>query len=304
MIISKNVEMKLGIRNFKRLKNKYNFNDSLNPGDIALIPIELLSKSSHLEIEAECDYCGKKLIVMYKNYIRYTSVVNKCACSSKECSNQKIKDVCMMKYGVENPFQAEFVKEKSKDTLKEKFGVEHPMYLESTKDKIKETCLERYGETNFTKTEQYNIKSKETCMKKYGVDHSSKNADFQKNKKEVRIKNGTQLSDDMIEPYQLYRKNVDNITDRLKDQIYNNWDGYDYYDGEYIKENLNLNPNDRNRPTIDHKISVYYGFKNGIPFDEISNINNICITKSYLNSKKRDMNEDDFIKRYNIKKED
>jgi hypothetical protein len=46
----------------------------------------------------------------------------------------------------------------------------------------------------------------------------------------------------------------------IKKDLLENWDGYDYYDGEYIKDNFCLYSNDKNYPTMDHKISCYYGF--------------------------------------------
>jgi hypothetical protein len=41
---------------------------------------------------------------------------------------------------------------------------------------------------------------------------------------------------------------------------------------------------------IYHKISVFYGFNNGIPAEEISKIGNLCITKRTNNSKKSSNN--------------
>ena len=51
---------------------------------------------------------------------------------------------------------------------------------------------------------------------------------------------------------------------------------------------------DREYPTIDHKISVIYGFINNISIENISNINNLCFTKNYLNAKKGGMVENEF----------
>ncbi len=39
-------------------------------------------------------------------------------------------------------------------------------------------------------------------------------------------------------------------------------------------------------PTIDHKISVHYGFINNINPEEISSLENLCLTKRRINSKK------------------
>jgi hypothetical protein len=294
MVISSYVEMTLGLKTCKKIIKRYNLTESLKPGDIVKIPIDILSKSSHYEIEITCDYCDKKIKVPYKRYNLSTSVIKKYACSSKDCSNQKIKDVCQAKYGVDNPFQADFVKKKTKETLVEKYGVEHQMYMEETKYKIKETCLERYGVTSYTKTEDFKKKSVETNLEKYGFDYSCKTKEGKEKRKQTRIKKGTQIPDNLVSEYRKYRLIVNRNLQRNKNDILENWGGFDYYDGEFIKNNFKLNKNDRFYPHFDHKISVAYGFKNNIDPEIISDIKNICITKQYLNGLKKEMNEDEF----------
>jgi hypothetical protein len=175
--------------------------------------------------------------------------------------------------------------------------------MEETKFKIKKTCLERYGVDNYTKTEEYLEKTKKTNLERYGVEYSAKTCEGQLTRKLTRIKKGLQIPDELLDKFYLYRRLVDNKLELIREEIIKKWSGYDYYDGEYIKDNFKLNPSDRLYPTIDHKISVYYGFINNINIDEISDIKNLCITKSYLNSKKKDLNEHEFIKKYKIKKD-
>ena len=177
MLVSKYVEMSLTNRTFTRLVKKYKLNN-VNIGDIVKIPIEKLATSSHYEVEVICDYCGVLLKMPYKRYTLNTKVINKSACSSIKCSNQKIKDVCQKKWGVDNPFQVDSIKEKIKETLNEKYGVDHPMFLDETKEKIKETCLERYGETSYNKTEEFKKKVINTNLEKWGVDWTLQNKDI------------------------------------------------------------------------------------------------------------------------------
>jgi hypothetical protein len=300
MIISEYVEMLLTNRTFNKLVKKYNLTH-VKIGDLAKIPVEELAKSSHYDVEVTCDYCGKLLKIPYKRYTLNTKVVNKSACSSVECSNQKIKDVCQVKYGVDNPFQDKSVKDKIKETLIERYGVEHPMYLQETKSKIENTCLLKYGVTSFTKTEECKEKKIKTNLGKYGVEHESKTKSGQEKRKLTRIKRGNQVPDELLDEFYLYRRLVDNKLDLIRKKVIEEWSGYDYYDGEYIKDNLNLKHSDRSYPSIDHKISVHYGFLNKISIDEISDISNLCVTKSYINSKKRELNEVDFLEKYNKK---
>ena len=79
--------------------------------------------------------------------------------------------------------------------------------------------------------------------------------------------------------------------DEIKD-----WDGYDYYDSEYIKDNFNLDPFDENYPNFDHKISTRHGFDNNIPINEIAHISNICITKRKINMLKYAKTEEEFLR--------
>lgn len=188
MIISKYVEIELTKRNLTVLKNNYKLEDNLSIGDKVKINIDILAKGSHEIIDVSCDYCGKILKMPFKRYNKNISNVNKTACSNKECSNQKIKDVCIYKYGVENPFQAEFVKEKSKNTLIGKHGVEHQMHLQETKDKIKNTCLEKYGVESPMITEEVKEKIRNTCLERYGVKHTALLEEGQLKRKNTRIK--------------------------------------------------------------------------------------------------------------------
>jgi hypothetical protein len=284
MIKTKNLEIKIGNLNYNYYKNLgYTFN---KVGDVIIIDIKHLTNGSKTIVDICCDYCGIDLKVPFKRYNLSTKNINKYSCTNKECSNQKIIEVCQYKYGVDNPFQSEDVKRKSKETLLLKYGAEHPMYIEEIKDKIKKTNIDKYGVSYYVKTEECKDKIKIANIDKYGVSHHSKTELGKEMRKETRIKRGLQIPDDKLSEFYKYRRKVDNLTNIVKKNILENWDGYDYYDNEYIKENFNFNKNDRLYPHFDHKISVIYGFKNNIDPSEISNIDNICITKQWINGLK------------------
>lgn len=84
------------------------------------------------------------------------------------------------------------------------------------------------------------------------------------------------------------------MTIRNKKELFENWNGMDYYDNEYIKDNTNLDYNDPSYPTIDHKISILEGFKKSYTFEFISSINNLCITKRKYNNLKGTKSEIEF----------
>ena len=291
-----------------------------------------------------------------------------------KCGVIKNKKTCQEKYGVDNVFQSENIKEKSKETCLEKYGFKYASQSEEVKQKMKKTCQEKYGVDDFRKSEEYKIKSKKTYMEKYGFEHSSKseevkqkmkktcqkkysvdnvfqleevkskiknthlskykthytkteeyktkvkntckklyntdsyfeyyynnnerNSDEILNKiKETKIKNGHQIDDSLLSNWDYYKKIVLKLTKRNKKELIANWSGYDYYDNEFILNNFSLNSTDLKYPTIDHLISIYYGFHHNIIPRVIANINNLAVTKYSINCKKGKMNEQEFKKK-------
>jgi hypothetical protein len=297
MLLSSEIEIKLGTKNFSSLINKYKLSENLGPGEVAKVPVNLLDSGSHYKVKVICDYCGVELEVPYKRYNKSISIIEKYSCSKKDCSNNKIKDVCLKKYGVENPFQHDSFKQKIKKTIKLKYGVEHQMQSEQVKNKIKETCLNKYGVDSYTKTEEYKEKTLQTNNRKFGASHPMLIEEEKLKRKKTRISNGNQIPDELLSPYQIYRSLIENHLDRIKNNFLSEWDGFDYYDGEYIKPYMDFMPNNRLYPSIDHKISVYYGFINGIEWSEIADVKNLCVTKSFLNSSKRNLNAEEFIQK-------
>jgi hypothetical protein len=100
---------------------------------------------------------------------------------------------------------------------------------------------------------------------------------------------------DEYENYKEYRLVVRRLTNQNKKDLFKNWDGKDYYDNEYIKENLNLDPYHKNYPTIDHKIPIIKGFLENIDPNNISSLDNLCITKRTINSSKQHRDEKEYI---------
>jgi hypothetical protein len=135
-----------------------------------------------------------------------------------------------------------------------------------------------------------------TCLEKYGVENVSMVPEIYEKNRNTKIERGHIIPDDMLTEWSLYKRKVRKETNKWKKILYESWDGVDYYDDELIKGYLSYNHTHKFYPTIDHKISVYFGFINKIDPKEIGNINNLCITKRYINSSKNRNIEEDFIK--------
>lgn len=301
MILTKSVKIKVNGNNINHLiKLGYS---NLNFGEEVEIFTEHLSKGSHVKIRVKCDICGKERDnLMYKEYIRnlksggYYSCSGKCSSNKNRATNlkkygvdyysktteskQKIKETCLSKYGVENYSQTTECLEKIKRTMIRKYEVENASNLEYFKEKRKNTMNERYGVDYYVLHPEFKDKSEKTCIHNIGVKHPMMIIE------EVRRRLQKRGLDFETNDYKIYRRKVDYYTKKNKKIIIDNWNGHDYYDGEYIRENFNLQGQNGDYPTIDHMKSVKDCFIEGLLPIFAADINNLCITKRRLNSKK------------------
>ena len=72
------------------------------------------------------------------------------------------------KYGVDNVFQSDEIKQKIRKTNKEKYGNECASKTNIVKDKIKQTCLEKYGVEAALASDIIRKKIEETNIDRYG----------------------------------------------------------------------------------------------------------------------------------------
>ena len=83
------------------------------------------------------------------------------------------KDTCREKYGCDNIFQLNSVKEKSKEKKMELYG--DPNYCNL--DKARKTNLDRYGAANVFQNDAIKEKSRTTCRDRYGTDYACQSAE-------------------------------------------------------------------------------------------------------------------------------
>ncbi len=179
---------------------------------------------------------------------------------------------------------------KKNKTVKEKYGVENVFQIPDIINKINDNnyYLEKYG---MTRSELISKNSKNfwnsiSDKERKKIFKNFYSVETKIKIRETKIKNSTILSDDSISKFKLYKRNCRRLTKVNIKELFENWDGYDYYDRENIKDNLLLDNASPNYPTIDHKNSIFYGYTNGIKEEEICDINNLCITKRFINSSK------------------
>src|ERR1035437_2660739 len=115
------------------------------------------------ENDSICKICGASTLYIegLKGYFNYCC---------KECGKKlhyiNLKLSNLKKYGVENQFQSEEIKEKSRQTKLKKYGDENYRNPE----KFKKTCLEKYGVEHISQLNEIKKRKKQTCLKNYGVE--------------------------------------------------------------------------------------------------------------------------------------
>lgn len=109
---------------------------------------------------------------------------DKCTINNQKLSRAKTN---IERYGVENLFQLNEVKEKMKKTCLERYGVENPSQSDIIKQKVKNTCLERYGVEYTSQIDEVKEKVKKTCLERYGVEYCMQNEEILTKQQKTRF---------------------------------------------------------------------------------------------------------------------
>lgn len=203
-------------------------------------------------------------------------------------NRKKAKETTLNKYGVENISQLSSIKRKKNITCFKNFGVENPQQSEIIHKKTLKTLFEKYGVDNISKYPLTEEKRKITTQKKYGVSHYSKS--IENREYNEKYKNWIPL--EKKTDFEKYIRLVLNETKKNKKQLFLNWNNTCYYTNEFLNKNTHYN--NLKHPVIDHKISIYFGFINGIDFKIIGGLNNLCICSREINGIKGIMCENEF----------
>lgn len=287
MILQEYVDVKINSRNFDYYKHLIT---NIENNKVYKVLVGDIFSGSHTKILVSCDVCNYNYEKPYRQYKNSFDKYNMYCCSPK-CAQLKNKITNIEKYGVSNVFQSDIIKKKIVDTNRLKYGVSYPSQSSYIRCKIINTLKYNYGVSNPMYSELIISKIHSTNLSKYGnvIYNCSDIA------KDLRIKNNRQIPDCDRSEFEKYQIKVRYLTNKVKSILYENWNGFDYYDNEFIRNNVNYKFYNKNYPTIDHKISIYYGFMNNINPEIIGNLENLCITKRGINSKKNNKNEVFFI---------
>jgi len=202
-------------------------------------------------------------------------VLNNRTDNEQKIINDKIKSTIIQRYGYEYLMQSDIFRNKAKKTMILKYGVEFPMQSAEIFNKAKKTALEKYGNIYVIASEEIKKKMHNTKVSKGLI------MDYNKFNKTA---------------YKKYRRSIYWHTLKHIDVIKESWDGYDFYDKIYIKDNYTLyDCRHKLYPTIDHKISIFSAFILNLPISDVVDIDNLCITTRSNNSKKSRLNYEEYL---------
>lgn len=183
MILDKFIEIQINFSSRKKYKDYI-------IDDVIKCPVESLSRNSHYKINVKCDICGKEKKLTYQVYNDKTdNQTTPYHCNNKDCINKKRKEALQKKYGIDNVFQLEEIKEKIKETNIEKYGTENPHQNQQIKEKAEITNLEKYGCKNPFQSEEIKEKSRKTCLKRYGVEYPIQSEEIKEKSRQTCFKN-------------------------------------------------------------------------------------------------------------------
>ena len=155
IVENRKFKVQITASNIEKYREKYN----CKLHDIIEVEVHELSDSSEIMINVICDVCNKELKKSYKDYNRSIKNGGYFSCSRK-CSNEKKKQTCLEKYGVDNVSKDKTIRDKAITNIKKYFRENQVV------EKIKKTKKLRYKDENYNNIAKY----KQTCIEKYGVD--------------------------------------------------------------------------------------------------------------------------------------
>lgn len=263
--------------------------------------------------EGVCPECGEpsKFLSIWRGFAK--------TCGSKKCYESH-KSKTMVVHRATN-YNLTDALEKTRATNMVRYGVEHIAQLESHKQKIFNSNISRYGNRSTLQLKEVanarqesllnpsvnkkrrewwyncgqsiidriNTNRKKSNMKRYGILSVSQIPSVMEKIRKSNEAIGMWLPREKHKPFNLYRKLVNKETKKHKVRLLMEWDGLDYYTKEPV---LGLSNSDR--ISIDHKISVFYGFSNSIPPDVIGAYSNLCVCSFSSNARKNRMTESEF----------
>ena len=180
MILSNVIKIKISNNQIKYYKDLGY--DVKGGNEIKEIKVSDLPNNSGVKIKVKCDYCEIEKECSLNIYSNNTHNGTKPYACCRKCAEEKNKDTCFKKYGIDNISKLQEIKTKKVETCLLNNGVEYPQQSTVIFKKSFDTKFEKYGDPNFNNTN----KREKTCLEKYGVPHPMQNTEIS-NKLRIKL---------------------------------------------------------------------------------------------------------------------
>ena len=214
--------------------------------------------------------------------------IKKPICKHKDCNNftgfknfrEGYYDFCSVKCAQNN----EEVKDKQSDTLFNKYGTKDPLEIkegrkrgtayitseENHNNQAKNNMIKFGGKTSFS-SNKVQAKCKESVFKKYGVSNPGKSEKIKEKIRSTNENSGYWITEDQVKDFKSYTKLVWRYTNQ---------------NDLSVLENIDKRAHTKEGYHLDHKYSIYQGFKDNIDAKIIGNICNLEMLQSGQNLSK------------------
>ncbi|MFW6243332.1 MAG: DUF7487 domain-containing protein [bacterium] len=165
MILDDKIQIKINKKNI----NHYTLKgfDNLKINDMIYVKSIDIPIYSRIIVKCKCTNCGLIKDLKLNDYNKSTNnQTSEYYCLN--CRSIKTKKTNIKKYGVDNVFKSDVIKDKIRNTNMEKYGVDHHMQNNSILEKMKKTNIEKYGVDFVQKNKNIRKKTEQTSIEKYG----------------------------------------------------------------------------------------------------------------------------------------
>lgn len=227
-------------------------------------------------------YCSRKCVANSPETLqkRKNSVIKTYGSEQayKEYKASILKKISNEKYGVDNIFQADEIKEKIKQTVMEKYGVEHSSQSKIVKDNISNTMIERYGVEHALQSKEFRDKFNNTMIERYEVGHALQSEEILS---KIKQNNNKQFDRD-------HHSQIHMSSDTLKKLNNKEWLIAKHHDEEFtidaISNILNIDKTTVSRYLQEHSIEIKR-HASSFPEHEITEFLNSYEVKTISNSR-------------------
>ena len=153
-----------------------------------------------------CIICGNRCKFKNFNIGYFPHCSKECIIKDDGVANKR-KQTNIERFGVENPFQSEEIKEKIKAFNYEQYGVPSYTQTQECKDKMKRTCNERFGCDFYSQTNEYKERFRNTCYEVFGVENPFQSEEIKEKIKETNLKKFNKENYIQSEDYKIYCRN-------------------------------------------------------------------------------------------------